>query len=699
MIRWLTGAALLALPAAAMAQPPLQEGAVEEQIIFWHVRRPAQEIVVTGSGSLTPSNGDAAQSIAVLQNVERGLGARIENRLRDEAGIVQFRRSDGRSAHPTSQGVTLRGLGGNASSRALVTLDGVPQADPFGGWVAWSAYDAINLGGIIVARGGGSGADGPGALAGTIGLHSTMADGVSGSAAYGSRDGWDASLSAGGPIGAGEVAFDARYSRGDGFVPVVAGQRGAADRAAPYEQGGAGLRLRFDAGDDSRVEASVRGFADRRDRGVDFSASRIDGVDASVRVLHEPADAAQWSALAYVQLRDFETGFASVSAGRNSVAPALMQRIPATGIGARVELRPLVADNHPLRIGADWRRTVGRTEEDYFFTGLVPGRHRSAGGSSDVVGAFAEWTSGSAGEGVLLTASGRVDRWSIGEGFRRETNIGGAPISDARFAPRSGWEASGRIGLRWTSEAVSLRAAGYRGWRLPTLNELYRPFRVGPDATAANEALKPERLWGGEIGADWQSGGTKLSATLFANRLDNAIANVTLGFGPGNFPGVGFVAPGASYSQRQNLDAIDAKGVEVAAEQRVGPVIARATLGYTDAKVDASGVAAALDGQRPAQIAKHGASLSLRSDDAGPVGGFATLRYIGKQNEDDLGLLVLRDALTLDAGLSFALSDAFRVEARGENLFDELVPASISSAGVIERATPRTLWIGARFDF
>jgi vitamin B12 transporter len=66
----------------------------------------------------------------------------------------------------------LRGLGGNASSRALVTLDGVPQADPFGGWVAWPAYDAINLGGIIVTRGGGSGADGPGALAGTIALYS-----------------------------------------------------------------------------------------------------------------------------------------------------------------------------------------------------------------------------------------------------------------------------------------------------------------------------------------------------------------------------------------------------------------------------------------------------------------------------------------------------------------------------------------------
>src|SRR3546814_6105307 len=81
----------------------------------------------------------------------------------------------------------------------------------------------------------------------------------------------------------------------------------------------------------------------------------------------------------------------------------------------------------------------------------------------------------------------------------------------------------------WTSDAFSLRAAAYRGWRLPTLNELYRPFRVGAETTLANEMLKPERLWGGEVGADWASGGTKLSITLFANRLTNAIANVKIG--------------------------------------------------------------------------------------------------------------------------------------------------------------------------
>jgi outer membrane receptor protein involved in Fe transport len=680
MIRLLAGAALLAMPAAAMAQ---ESGATDsDEDVIIPIGLGDDAIIV--NGGLLRNNLPPPQSVASITDLQTGLGSRVENRLRDEAGLVQFRRSDGRSAHPTSQGMTLRGLGGNAASRALVTLDGVLQADPFGGWVAWTSYDAINLGGVLITRGGGSGTGGAGALAGTISLYSTMTDGTQASLAYGSRDGWDATISMGSKIGSGRVAIDGRYSRGDGFIPIREGQRGTVDRAAAYEQGGLGLRLRFDAGEASRVEASVRGFSDHRDRGTDFTRSKLDGIDASFRFVHDPGGGTQWLALAYVQLRDFDSGFASVAAGRNSVAPALFQHVPATGLGGQFELRSAVGAQGSLRIGADWRRTAGRTEEDFFFAGLTPGRHRIAGGGSNIIGAFAEWASGDVDDGLLWSLSGRLDHWSLDEGYRLERNIGGPLITDLRFASRQGWESTGRAGVRWKADFLTLRAAAYRGWRLPTLNELYRPFRVGAEVTTANEMLKPERLWGGEVGADWDNGSTKLSATLFANHLSDAIANVTL-------------AP--NLNQRQNLDAIDSKGIEFSAEQVIGPATLRVTYAFTDAEVDASGLAANLNGRRPAQIAKHGGSLSIRANGRGPFGGFATLRYIGQQNEDDLGLLVLGDALTLDAGLSWRIGDAVSIEARGENLFDELVPAAISSAGIVERATPRTLWAGVRVSF
>ena len=73
-------------------------------------------IIVTGRG-LEADEGPAAVRTISRADVERSASGRMEDVLRDVAGLASFRRSDSRSAHPTSQGLTLRGLGGNAASR------------------------------------------------------------------------------------------------------------------------------------------------------------------------------------------------------------------------------------------------------------------------------------------------------------------------------------------------------------------------------------------------------------------------------------------------------------------------------------------------------------------------------------------------------------------------------------------------------
>lgn len=679
---------MLPLLLAALAPEPATTPAPDDDRPVMTHNQTFTEIVVTGGGQLPPPDGDGVVATRLYLGVPSGAGARLENELRDRGGVAQFRRSDSRSAHPTSQGVTLRGLGGTASSRATVTLDGIPQSDPFGGWVAWTSFDAINLRGFQIIPG--ASIDEPGAVAGHIALSSDIGEGLASSASYGSFDSVDLTTTVGAELNGGEVALDTRYQQSDGFTPVVAAQRGAVDRPAAYRQGGGGLRARIDAGRDGKVDVSVRGFFDRRDRGTDFSASRIDGIDASIRYVLDPTPYDGWQAiaLAYVQVRDFRTEFASVAAGRGSVAPALYQRVPATGLGARIELRPPMGTGNPLRIGVDWRRTEGETREGFFFTGLVPGRNRVAGGSANTAGGFAEWTSG---DELLWTIGARIDRWWLGEGRLLERNADGSPRANEGFAARSGWEGSGRAGVRWTGGEFDLRAAAYRGWRLPTLNELYRPFRVGADATAANANLDPERLWGGEVSLRYDN---SPRVTLFVSRLDNAIANVTLGQGPGNFPGVGFVAAGASYAQRQNLDALVTKGIELNhAFSLVENLDVDLRYTFVDARVKASGTAAALDGRRPAQVARHNGFAKLSYTIADTTVS-ARLRYLGAQNEDDLGRQRLASALTMDTTFNVELNDRLLIFAEVTNMFDVLVPAAISASGIVERAQPRAIWIG-----
>ncbi|WP_293875161.1 MULTISPECIES: TonB-dependent receptor [unclassified Sphingomonas] len=646
------------------------------------------DIVVTGRG-LSASPGERAFDVVTIDRdrLQANASQRLESVLADVAGLQQFRRSDSRSANPTSQGITLRGIGGNASSRALLILDGVPQADPFGGWVAFPAYATGRLGQVRVTRGGGSGYFGPGALAGTIQLDSATPDQLApleASAFYGSRDSVEAQGSAALVREGGFATLSAAYARGDGFVPTVAASRGPVDRPAPYEQASGALRTVVTIAPATEIQANVSAFTDRRERGTAFTANRSQGADASLRLVGRGRWG--WSALAYLQTRAFASGFASVNAARTTVGQSLNQyNTPATGLGARLEVQPPVGSAVDLRLGADIRDVSGKTQELFTFVNASPTRRREAGGSTRTNGLFAD---GSVALGRLtLTGAARVDWWRIDGGYLSERPIaGGAALTDSRFGDRDGSAFTGRVGAAWQPlDAVTLRAAGYRGWRLPTLNELYRPFRVGNDVTAANAALAPERLTGIEGGVTLTPfAGASLAATLFHNRLDDAIANVTLSS-----------TPTSASRVRRNLDAIRSTGVEVDAAYRFGAFSALASWSHVDARVKASGAAATLDRLRPAQTPRDAVSgtLGWRQDAAALS---ATLRHVARQFDDDQNSRSLAPATTLDGFAALPVTRVLTIEARAENVLDARVEAGISGASIVERAAPRTLWIGVR---
>lgn len=657
---------------------------------------PTAAIVVTGSALPEPA---ASRAYAVEQigrrRIEQSPSRDLDQLLKEVPGLQLFRRSDARSGHPTGQGVTLRSLGGNASSRAQLLLDGVPQADPFGGWINWPAYDPMFLDQVRVVRGGGSVAGGPGALAGLIDMASRTDRGFGAELSAGSRGSLEARGRAGVPIGASLLSLGGSVERGGGFVPVTQETRGPADERAPYRSWTGRGRWVAAISPQTELQASASAFRDSRTRGVDFSGNRTTGADASLRLVSRGP--LQWSALGYWQKRDFSSSFASVSAGRLSATRASLQdSVPSHALGGALELRPPMGRSVELRIGADVRRTEGETRELFAYVANEPTRRRVAGGETWTAGTFAE--AALSLDRLTVTGGGRVDFWRIAEGMLAEKLIAsGSVLRDERFAARSGWLPTGHAGLRAeVARGIAVRSAAYLGWRMPTLNELFRPFRAGPDATAANAQLEPERLAGLEAGIDARRGPVGLAATVFTNRLTNAIANVTLAQGPGLFPGVGFVSASGTYRQRQNLEAIRARGLEASVDWSRGPWSARGGISLTDASVEASGAAAPLDGLRPAQTPRFAATLGLGWASGGRSVQLV-LRHVGAQYEDDLNLRILKEATTLDAALAWPLAKSAQLVLRAENLLDALVPAALNGDGSIERATPRTLWLGLRF--
>ena len=662
----LLSAALLALPATAWAQ--------EEA--------PQEEIVVSGQG-LDPSPLLSAYSVIVLERdrIAASASGRLEDVLGSVAGFQQFRRSDSRSANPSAQGATMRGLGGNASSRTLVLLDGVPVTDPFFGYVPFSALPFDRLARATLIRGGGSGAFGAGAVAGTVELTSARPGELplaEAAAALNDRGESELSAALAPRLGEGFAVASARWDRGQGFWTTPTAQRVPASARAGFESWSVSLRAVAPLASDVELQARALLFDDHRTlrfKGADSSSS---GQDASLRLVGRGAW--QFDVLGYVQARDFS----NIVISSTSFRKTLDQRAtPSTGLGGKLELRPPLGEGHPLRLGIDWRRASGETREEAYsgVTGLVTARRRAGGTNADL-GLFAEGDH--AFDALRLTASARLDRWSVRDGHFREANAAGTVTADNRFPNRSGWAASFRGGALFdVSQALTLRASAYSSLRQPTLNELYRPFVVFPVRTAANAALANEKLRGFEAGLDLKfASGLELQLTAFDNKVKGAIANVTIG---------------PNLRQRQNLGAVHSQGIEAVAKARLGQLQWDGSLSLLDAEVEGSGASLALDGKRPAQVPRFAASTTLAWR---PGEGWllaATLRRASAQFEDDLETDRLPATTTLDAVATVPLARRVSLVLRGENLTGETI-VTRNQGGSIDLGVPRTLWAGLRIS-
>ncbi len=641
------------------------------------------EIVVSGVGLEQPLSTLAYATTTLGREtiVSSGSG-RIEDVLENIAGFQQFRRSDSRSANPSAQGVTLRALGGNATSRALVLLDGVPIADPFFGFIPLSAIDPSSLSQIRVTRGGGAGPFGAGALAGTIELESA-GPGALGSFAGGlfinDRAETEASASIARELGGGFGVISGRWDRGQGFFTAPDNQRVPASARAAFDNWQVGLRAVAPLDDTTELQARVSAFDDNRTLRFEGADSSHQGQDASLRIVGR----GKWEfdALAYLQTRNFSnvvissTRFTRVLDQRNT---------PSKGLGGKVEVRPPIAEAHTLRVGADYRSSDGELQEDAFsaFSGALRERRR-AGGKNSNLGLFVEddWQIGP----LIVTGGLRADYTQIEGGFFRASDANGAIVSEINADDRSDWTLSWRAGaVFYASRDLELRGAAYTGLRLPTLNELYRPFVVFPVVTQANAELKNERLQGFELGVDWRAArDVRLSLTAFDNSVENAIANVTL-------------AP--NLRQRQNLPAIQAQGIEASLAADFGKVSLDASLAYTDAEIDGEAASFALNGNRPPQTPEFAASATLAWLPAEGWRIAGTLRHVGEAFEDDQETTILPAATTLDLFAQAPITRELSLVVRGENILDEDV-VTRNANGALDLGAPQTLWLGVRLGF
>lgn len=658
------------------------------------------EIVVTGA-RLPPAAGEAAFAVIRLTEADLQAEQRLDEALASVPAVSLFRRTSSLSANPTTQGISLRAIAPSGAGRTLVTLDGVPLNDPFGGWVIWSQVPTESLSGLDIVRGSGAGPYGAGALTGVINLRERD-DGAALDASVTDGGG---RLSASGATAVGPVRLVASglYETRDGYIPVRGAAAGAADMPLDLRVRSAALRADLPVAD---ATISLRAAAFQEDRGSGLAGARAtaSGNLLSATAAAGPrADRPSWRLQAWRRESDLANTSVAVAAGRTTTTPANDQfETPATGWGVNAALRRTTVSGigrAEWELGADARFNDGETRERFRFMAGAFTRDRIAGGETSVVGAYAE---GSSSIGRWLVAGGlRLDQWRNERGRRLERDRAtGLPTLDETDPDRSGEVVSARLGIRREiGTGQALRLAAYTGFRPATLNELHRPFRVGNDLTEANAALEPERLTGVEGGWAWTGERASLTATVFWNEIDAAIVNVTIGAGPRVFPRAGFVPAGGVLRQRMNAGAIEATGLEIDGRFEVGDALSvRAAVSVTDAHLDGGVLAPQLTGLRPAQAPDWSATAGVDWRATDRLTLAADLRWESRRFEDDLNSRVLEAAVTADVRAEWAVSPSTRIWFAADNLFDAEVEVSETATGVAGFGPPRTFSLGVRLS-
>jgi outer membrane cobalamin receptor len=220
------------------------------------------------------------------------------------------------------------------------------------------------------------------------------------------------------------------------------------------------------------------------------------------------------------------------------------------------------------------------------------------------------------------------------------------------------------------------RASGYRSFRAPTLNELYRSFRVGNVLTFANPNLVPEGLVGVEAGADWSGEATRISLTLFRNDLENLIDNATLQ-----------TSQTLITRKRMNFPSALSRGIEAGINHRWRHWTAEAGYLFADARL--------AGGARIPQVPKQQGTAQLTYGFKSTLIS-AGVRAFGLAFDDDLNQFLLPGYAVLQVLAEQHLTQKLSVVASVENLLDRTYLVALTPSP--NTGEPRLWRVGLRWS-
>jgi outer membrane receptor protein involved in Fe transport len=246
--------------------------------------------------------------------------------------------------------------------------------------------------------------------------------------------------------------------------------------------------------------------------------------------------------------------------------------------------------------------------------------------------------------------------------------------------------------LRFVNEHVSVTSSLYRAFRAPTLNELYRTFRVGNVLTNNNASLSAERLTGAEAGVNLTGWDRRfnLRGTFFWSDIVDPIANVTIS-----------TTPSPITREKENLGRTRSRGLELDGVVRVNRAIQiSAGYAYTAATVVSyPGNPGGIDlvGLDMPQVPRNVFTWEARYWNPSRLLFSVQGRFVGRQFDDDQNHFPLEQFYTMDLEVGRSLTRHLEVFAAAENLLDQRY--QIARTPAINLGPPILCRVGLRLNY
>ena len=585
------------------------------------------------------------------QQLEELPGVNLDDRLRQIPGFSLFRRTSSLVANPTTQGVSLRATGSSGASRTLVLWDSIPVNDPFGGWVYWDRIDPGYISEVDVDRGASTSVFGDRAMGGTISLFTPteqpehfFADVLQGNEGTVDLSGAYSNL-----WGRWGLDVHTREFTTDGYYITPPSIRGAVDDKANVRFASGEVNLDY-LGAADRLAIHLDILAEERHNGTELTHNSTALGTVGGNYTHTWSND-QVSLLGFHQQEQFHSTYSSVSLDRNTETLTSRQTVPVQDKGGAAYWK-----HHAPGQRWRWNTIIG-------------------GDVDDVHGISSDYSYST----HILTPSGGT---LIEHGLFGQADLSIGPV---RFFAGIRHQFTGQHGETFVSpnggvaagwRQFRFRASGYRSFRAPTLNELYRNFRVGNVLTLANPNLIPESLTGVETGVDWNGEGTRVSLTVFRNELGNLIDNATLS-----------TSPTQILRERMNFPAALSRGIEANVVHRWTRWTAEAGYLFADARLST--------GQRIPLIPKQQGTAQLTYSFGGTTisGG---VRAFGLEFDDDLNQFKLPGYAALQLTGEQHLTAKLSAVASVENLLDRTYLVALTPTA--NTGEPRIWRVGLRWS-